>query len=137
MNDKEPLTGLETEFNETSTAVLETLIKKKPKANKTYGECPLLYPVCSSKPGIRDANCVGDHRKFSGCHFFIELGISSPPKGIDCDSNVSQKIEERNKRHLDLQTRYDTAKQELREKQKQLEGCMGDLKEFRQEYFIH
>lgn len=42
-------------------------------------DCPLLYSLCSQNRTI-DSNCIGDSGKFTGCHTFIELGVTAPPK---------------------------------------------------------
>jgi len=99
---------------------------KKPITKYTR-ECPLLYGFCAQNKSTIDSNCIGDYNKFTGCHIFIELGLTAPPRTnsfypINWEKDVVEQLREIKKAYEDLEsncTRQEKAIEAARQRNEQ------------------
>jgi len=122
-----------------SSVALLTIPKITAKYNSNGGKgCPLMFNCSPKGPvgRILDADCFGNTGKFSGCHIFIEKGLTAPPRELDVYDNVSNQCETLKNIYKILQETCINKKTELNQTQKIYKQTQKGLLEFKRKYFM-
>lgn len=113
--------------------------EKAEKATRSYiKDCPLLYTFCAQNKRTVDSNCIGDYEKFSGCHTFIELGLTAPPKtslfyDINWEKNVAEQLRKIKKTYKTLENNCITREKATKIARKRYEKAEKNFQIFKDE----